>query len=152
MSYPNPWKLATVCLAAAGVYLWIANRRTAPDDLAFVPLTSGAGLTASPAISADGQLAAYASDREAKNLELYVQPIPAGMPVRLTHTAEDESEPAFSPDSGSLAFRSEKAGGALYVMPARGGEAQLLAPRGHDPRYSPDGKWIAYWDQDSALG
>ena len=150
MSYPNPWKLATVCLAAAGVYLWIANRRSAPDDFAFVPLTSGAGLTASPAISVDGQLAAYASDREGKNLDLYVQPIPAGMPVRLTHTAEDESEPAFSPDSGSLAFRSEKAGGALYVMPARGGEATLLAPRGHDPRYSPDGKWIAYWDQESA--
>ena len=72
MSYPNPWKLATVCLAAAGVSLWIANRHTAPDDdFAFVPLTSGAGLTASPAISADGQLAAYASDREGKNLELY---------------------------------------------------------------------------------
>ncbi|HEY1495481.1 MAG TPA: hypothetical protein VGF49_13105 [Candidatus Solibacter sp.] len=150
MFYPNPWKVAAVCLAAACVYLWIANRRTAPDDLAFVPLTSGAGLTASPAISFDGQLAAYASDREGRNLELYVQPIPAGMPVRLTHTAEDESEPAFSPDSGSVAFRSEKAGGALYVMPARGGEAKLLAPRGHDPRYSPDGKWIAYWDQETA--
>ena len=150
MSYPNPWKLATVCLAAAGIYLWTANRRQATEDLAFVPLTSGAGLTTSPAISADGQLAAYASDRDAKNLELYVQPIPAGMPVRLTRTSEDESEPAFSPDSGSLAFRSEKAGGAIYVMPAQGGEAKLLAQGGHDPRYSPDGKWIAYWDQDGA--
>ena len=150
MPYPNPWKLATVCLAAAGVYLWTANRRHATEDLAFVPLTSGAGLTTSPAISADGQLAAYASDREAKNLELYVQPIPAGMPVRLTRTPEDESEPAFSPDSGSLAFRSEKAGGAIYVMPAQGGDARLLVHGGHDPRYSPDGKSIAYWDQEGA--
>uniref|UniRef100_Q01V31 Periplasmic component of the Tol biopolymer transport system-like protein n=1 Tax=Solibacter usitatus (strain Ellin6076) TaxID=234267 RepID=Q01V31_SOLUE len=150
MSYPNPWKLAAVCLAAASAYLWIANRRTAAEDLAFVPLTSGAALTASPAISADGQLAAYASDRDARNLELYVQPIPSGMPVRLTRTPEDESEPAFSPDSGSLAFRSEKGGGGIYVMPARGGDAKLLAQGGRDPRYSPDGKWIAYWDQDAA--
>jgi Tol biopolymer transport system component len=146
----NYWKVAAIAMAAGCAYLWFAGRQPVAADLIFAPLTSDAGLAASPAISADGQLAAYASDRDAKNLELYVQPVDGGPPVRLTHTAADESQPAFSPDAGSIAFRSETAGGGVYVMPVRGGDARLLAASGRDPRYSPDGRWIAYWNQTGA--
>ena len=31
-------------------------------------------------------------------------------------------------------------------MPVLGGEEKLLIPRRHDPRFSPDGKWIAAWE------
>jgi Tol biopolymer transport system component len=32
------------------------------------------------------------------------------------------------------------------VAPSLGGDAALLAPRGRGPRFSPDGRWIAYWE------
>ncbi len=66
----NYWKVAAIAMAAGCAYFWFAGRRPAAVDMVFAPLTSDAGLAASPAISADGQLAAYASDRDAKNLEL----------------------------------------------------------------------------------
>ena len=45
-----------------------------------------------------------------------------------------------------MAFRSERSGGGIYVVPSLGGDAVLLAPRGRGPRFSPDGHWIAYWE------
>jgi Tol biopolymer transport system component len=148
---PNPWKIAAVCLGAAVAYLWFAHRPAPAPDLVFAPVTNDPGVAVQPAISADGHLAVYASDREARNLDLYIQPLPRGVPMRLTTSQQNESEPALSPDSGAVAFRSEQSGGALYTMPARGGEPRLLVQGGHDPRYSPDGKWIAYWDQAASF-
>src|SRR5439155_20094258 len=89
---------------------------------------------------------AYASDRGAEgNLDIWVQQVSGGEPIRLTRDPADEHEPAFSPDGGKVAFRSEREGGGIYVVSALGGESRLIAPKGHDPRFSPDGAWIAYW-------
>ncbi|MCU1237514.1 MAG: Periplasmic component of the Tol biopolymer transport system-like protein, partial [Candidatus Solibacter sp.] len=148
MAYRNPWKIVAACLAALSVYLWFAHRPAPAPDLAFSPVTSDPGVTVSPAISADGQVVVYASDRDAKNFELYIQPLPRGVPVRLTSTEENETEPAISPDSSIIAFRAET---SLFVMPARGGDRRVLVKGGHDPRYSPDGKSIAYWDGDASF-
>ena len=30
-------------------------------------------------------------------------------------------------------------------MPVLGGDEKLLVPRGHNPRFSSDGKWLACW-------
>lgn len=70
--------------------------------------------------------------------------MPSGEPVRLTRHAADEHTPAFSPDGTRIAFRSERDGGGVYVMPALGGEPGLLAAGGFEPRFSPDAQWISY--------
>ena len=116
-----------------------------------VELTDGTGLTADPAISADGKLIAYASDRGSLgNLNIWIQQLgPGGRAVQLTHDDVDADDPTFSPDGTKIAFRSKKDGGGIYLIPVIGGEASLLTQSGRGPRFSPDGHWIAYWSGGS---
>lgn len=125
--------------------LWRLTQPVPTSDLRLTPLTFDPGLTGWPAISSDGRMLAYASDRASDGkLDLYIQRIRGGNPVRLTNTGGDNFEPAFSPDGATLAYRSTQSGGGIYVVPAAGGEARLLAPGGRTPRYSPDGRWILF--------
>lgn len=139
--------VAAVLATAAGV-LWRSARKT--DDVrgrasVLARVTSDDGLTIDPAVSPDGKFIAYASDRGGESLDIWVQSLPRGEPVRLTsHSAEDH-EPAFSPDGGTIAFRSERHGGGIYVTSVLGGPERLLVRHGRRPRFSPRGDWIVYW-------
>ena len=147
----RPGLIVGIAVAILAVTLWRLTQPVPPHDLRLTELTFDAGFAGWPAISADGGKVAYASDGGGGgNLDLYVQQVPGGHPVRLTETADDESEPAFSPDGATLAYRSTRDGGGIYLMPAAGGESHLLAPGGHTPRYSPDGRWIAFSNASGA--
>ena len=114
-------------------------------------LTSDVGWTDYPAISPDGRFVAYASDRSGDgNLDIWIQQIPGGAPVRLTRHAADDVDPSFSADGSRIAFQSSRGGGGIYVTPTLGGDERLFAERGFSPRFSPDGRWIAYGVSESA--
>ena len=145
--------LALFVLLGLGIDWW--RRHAAPAPAAAVRLTSGGGLATEPAISADGKLVAYASDRGGGALQVWVQPIGGGEPWRITGGDADCHAPAFSPDGALLAWRAENAhqgAGDIWVGPVRGGQPRRVAEGGRDPRFSPDGKWLAWWVRGSGEG
>jgi Tol biopolymer transport system component len=74
-----------------------------------------------------------------------VKQVAGGEPIRLTRNPADDRFPDFSPDGSQIVFRSERQGGGIYVISTLGGAERLVAPLGRNPRFSPDGSWIAYW-------
>ena len=136
--------LAVVAIAAA-IALWTTRRPAPAIDLKTERFTFNPGITDTPAISSDGKLIAYASDRSSEgNLDIYVQYISGGQPSRLTHHEADDYEPTFSPDGSQIVFRSERDGGGLYVVETLGGTERKLVSGGQSPSFSPDGSTVAY--------
>jgi len=140
---------ATVTLVLA---LWavpdVIRRLTSTQAVPeFRQLTFDSGYSDYPAVSPDGKLLAYASDRGGTgNLNLFVRQVDSeAEPTRLTRHEADDYSPSFSADGFRIVFRSDVGGGGVYQVPTLGGEAQLIARGGWGPSFSPDGKWIAYW-------
>src|SRR5262245_40744326 len=135
---------AVVAAVLASVVLGPRADRTL-QAVELTRVTSDSGLTAYPALSRDGKFLAYASDRAGGIMNIWVQQVAGGEPVRATNGPADDTEPAFSADGTMIAFRSEGDGGGVYIVPALGGEPRRIASDGRRPRFSPDGRWIAYW-------
>jgi serine/threonine protein kinase len=140
--------LTVLALAAAAIALkLLILKPKGPVEYEITPLTFDSGMTAAPTISPDGSLMAYASDREGDgNLDIWVQQVSGGKPLRLTDHPADDWFPSFSPDGSKIAFRSDRDGGGIYLIGALavGGEPRRIADRGVMPRFSPDGRWIAF--------
>jgi hypothetical protein len=138
-------------LVAASVLTWWLTHDTEPppettNGVRLSRLTKDTSLAITPALSPDGRLFAYASDKAGEDgLDIWVQQVAGGPAIRLTQDDAAEYSPAFSPDGSRIVFRSDRGGGGLYTTPAMGGHTSFLASGGRRPRYSPDGNLVAYY-------
>ena len=157
----NVWMRKRLLLAGAAVVVvsstvavawwWPGPARQSPRSVVLTRLTSEPGVQMDPVLSPDGKLIAYAADRGG-NVDLWVQQVATSKkwgvaesaPVRITDDPLPDWQPDWSPDGSRIAFRSERDGGGLYIVPALGGAAQRIAAFGYNPRFSPDGSRVLF--------
>ena len=137
--------IALLLAATAFIVDWRVRRvgnSAATAQPSPVPLTFDGGLQTDPSFSADGQRIAYASNHTG-NFELYVRRLSGGDAAPIALDPADDSQPDWSPDD-RVVFRSERAGGGLFVVPAEGGPVTQISKIGFRPRWSPDGRLILF--------
>lgn len=122
----------------------LRQKAQAPLPRKLWQLTFDPGLESEPTWSPDGRLLAYSSDR-AGNFDIWVQPVGAGNPVRVTTSPANDWQPDWAPEGNRLVFRSEREGGGLYVVPVLGGNENKVTSFGYSPRWSPDGTQILFF-------
>jgi hypothetical protein len=109
-----------VISASVALGWWLLRSRATPTIFEMQRLTFDGAAALTPAISPDGNLIAYASDRDG-SFSLYLRQFGARQAIRLTGPESRDWYPCFSPDGLRLVYRSERDGGGLYVRDALGG-------------------------------
>jgi len=138
--------VAAVALVAAVTVIFLLRRGpAAARPLELRRLTYDAGPSIAPAISPDGNLVAFSSDRAgAGAFNIWVRHINQPEPTRLTNHPANDGFPSFSPDGSRIVFHSARDGGGIFVVNALGGGLRKVAGRGRFPRFSPDGTTIVF--------
>jgi len=117
-----------------------------------VQLTFGESYTAEPSISSDGDTMAYASDRgEDGRVHIWIQS-GKSPPRQLTDGPGHDFGPELSPDKRFVVFRSLGDGESLRMVPASGGASTLIVKGAYSPRFSPDGRLLAYSKNEGSAG
>ncbi len=165
---PTRWLVpATVLLFVLGALLLRPGTERAPISIVRTTrLTSAPGLEILPAISPDGKFIAYSERSDSRSLtKIYLQPSDGGRAIAITDSMPGDQESAdWSPDGTRLAFVSlhlesnglRRGEANIVLMPPTGGNGFVvfrsqggIPPLA--PRWSPDGKRIAFEKNDSVL-
>lgn len=110
--------------------------------------TLSEGYDSDVTVDPSGQWMAFASTRNSRRSDIYLQRVSGQSVVQLTNDASDDVAPSFSPDGKKLAFCSTRSGNwDIYVMDCDGRNViQVTSGAAQDlyPSFSPDGTRIVY--------
>ena len=151
MGFIPAWRRCAVlagCLAAIAGCRSHAAKDSGP---VYRQLTFDGGETCNPSLSRDGKFVVYASDRGGGNLNIWMQAVHQGSPLRLTNQPARDYDPVFSADGKTVFFSSLREPNGIYRVPAAGGDAELVARAGSSAEVSPDGRWLLFTTGNLAL-
>lgn len=168
---------AALSAVGAEAPLWLRDAKVSPDgetvvfrykgDLFTVPVKGGearrittmSGMEKTPVWSPDGNMIAFASDRDGA-MNLYVMSARGGVARQLTFGSINVVPEAFTPDGKSVIYSAAIQDPVtsrlfpssrlteLYSVPVNGGASvQILASPAESISYLPDGKSFLYQDQ-----
>ncbi len=112
----------------------------------------------SPVWSPDGKFIAFASRKQGQHYAMYMKPSSGGGQEQLLLQMEGDVIPQdWSRDGRYLLFTdinpAVKSGGSIWVLPMQGERKAFMLVQGpYDddyPRFSPNGKWVAYRSNES---
>ena len=137
-----PWIAAAVAAAAIAAVVWMrrGDQTVAPPPSAtHTRLTQTSGVEQFPALSPDGKWVVYA-----KAGDLFLQSVTGQTAINLTNDGAGNQMPVFSPDGELIAFRSNRAGGGLFVMGRTGESVRRVAAVGYHPDWFPNGLRLVF--------
>ena len=139
--------LGTVSAVVISIAVIIAWRPKPSDggsvswNTAPTRLTFDDGLQTDPSFSPDGQVDRLRIRPFGQLRYLDAARLAGGNPVQVIHESLPTAQPAWSSDGNRIVFRSERAGGGLFIVPTTGGAAQISSI-GFRRRWSPDGRSV----------
>lgn len=138
--------LALVAIAAIVAAVFFARRHVAseePANLRMAQLTFRSGMEDYPVPDVTGRHLLYSSD-ESGTPNLWILDQATGERRQITTGTENLSEPDWSSAGDWIAYRSGEGNGGLYAKSLATNEVRRIAPFGHHPRWSPDGRDLAF--------
>src|SRR5207245_364829 len=135
--------------------IWLADVATGQAR----EVTAGPGSDRQPRWSPDGKTLAFIATRQ-NGPQLWLLPIGGGEARRVTDLADGVSDPVWPPDGKEIAVAlhgdstvADNTNVDIYLAAPDGSAMRALTTsRGADntPRYSPDGRWLAYVSMERA--
>jgi eukaryotic-like serine/threonine-protein kinase len=147
--------LAALVLIIAGVFAYFHYRsvRTAPPrSTEWEQLTFFTDSAVYPALSPDGRMLAFIRGTETffGPGDIYVKLLPDGEPVQLTHDNQVKLSPEFSPDGSRIAY-TVGIPWTTWVVPALGGQPQLMLPNASSLTWIDGGKHLLFSEISEGL-
>ncbi|MFZ0662618.1 MAG: protein kinase [Acidobacteriaceae bacterium] len=141
-------------LAAAGTAMWLRQRAPGrpPASSQWQQLTFFTDSAVYPALSSDGRMLAFirGSDSFMGAGNIYVQMLPSGDPVQLTHDATIKMSPTFSPDNSLIAYSVVEPWNT-WEVPVLGGDPRLLLPNSSSLTWIEGGKRVLFSEIKAGL-